>query len=241
MPICQLCQNDKELRDSHIIPKFLYKDLRNTDYKMIGVNGQGPLGRTVLQDGPYERLLCDSCEQHFNEQFEKPFHQQWFTSPSLPTTLKVGDIHWITVRYNSFKLFHLSVLFRASVSTLPMFSSVKLGNCHETRLRQALFDGTPGTSTQDPILGCAIVHHETNQCVPIVTRPEMVKIGAARAYGMVYGGVKWWIGVSSHPIKELEKGALQSDGRMPILVSSWKDEPAIQTMSIALNQARRLG
>ena len=238
MPICQFCLDEKVLQKSHIVPEFLYQKLYNNDHRMIGINGLGPLRRTVLQKGLYEHLLCESCEQYFNEQFEKPFHQQWFTSPSLPSPLKVGDIHWITVHYNSFKLFHLSVLFRASVSTLPMFSSVKLGDHHETKLRRLLVDGTPGTSTQYPILGCAIVHHETNQCIPIITRPEIVKIGAARAYGMVYGGVKWWIGVSSHSIKELEKGALQSDGRMPILVSSWNDEPAILNMSVALNKAR---
>jgi hypothetical protein len=240
MPICQFCLHEKVLQKSHIVPEFLYQNIYNTDHQMIGINGQGPLGRAVLQKGLYERLLCEPCEQYFNKHFEKPFYRHWFTSPSLPSNLKIGDIHWITVHYNSFKLFHLSVLFRASVSTLPMFSSVKLGD-HETRLRRVLFDKSPGDSTQYPILGCAIVHHETNQCVPIVTRPEVVKIGAARAYGMVYGGVKWWVGISSHPIKELEKGSLQSDGHMPILVSSWKDEPAIQAMSVALNQRPKLG
>ena len=207
---------------------------------MIGVHGHGHKGREVLQKGIRDHLFCESCEQHFNNHFEKPFDRQWVKSSPLQSTLQVGDIHWVTVNYASFKLFHLSVLFRASVSTLPTFSSVSLGP-HEARLRRLLLDRNPGRSAQYPVLGCAIVHHKTNQCVPVITRPQKVKIGACHAYGMIYGGVKWWVGVSSHPILELEKGALQVDGRMPITVSPWNEEPSILAMSVALNQARRVG
>ena len=56
-------------------------------------------------------------------------------------------MHWIKVEYEPFKLFHLSVLFRASVSTLPTFADVSLGP-HEERLRNLLLARRAGPEDQ---------------------------------------------------------------------------------------------
>ena len=45
------------------------------------------------------------------------------------------DVHTATFSYVSFKLFHLSILFRASVSSNPMFQAIRLG-MHEDRIRK---------------------------------------------------------------------------------------------------------
>ena len=112
MPACRLCLCDATLRNSHIVPEFLYADLYNEKGHMMGINGRGRMGWRPLQQGIREHLFCETCEQHFNEYCEKPFLEQWVTASPLPNPWCVPEPHVIKVNYKSFKLFHLSVLFK---------------------------------------------------------------------------------------------------------------------------------
>jgi hypothetical protein len=127
MSLCRLCHLDRDLRNSHIVPEFLYDDLYNANGHLMAINGLGSRGWKTLQEGVREYLLCEVCEQHFNEYCEKPFRTQWVEAAPLPNPWNVEGIHWACFDYASFKLFHLSVLFRASVSSLPTFAAVSLG------------------------------------------------------------------------------------------------------------------
>ena len=152
MPKCRLRGSQvPSLRNSHIVPKFLYKDLYNDKGHMMAIRPPHAQHRPwrALQKGVSEKLFCESCEQHFNEHFEKPFLRQW-----LETRLPDPWIHDREIRiqvddYPSFKLFHLSVLFRAGISSLPHYQQVVLGP-YEPALRQLLLDRDPGRELEYP-------------------------------------------------------------------------------------------
>lgn len=237
MPLCRLCGTDQELRNSHIVPEFLYADLYNSKNYMMGIHGRGHRGWQAVQKGIREPLFCESCEQHFNEYCEKPFRAQWVEASPLPDPWSATDVHWITVDYNSFKLFHLSVLFRAGVSSLPTFSAVSLGR-HEERIRQLLLARSTGESWQYPVFGYAVVHHKTKRLVQMVSRAQQSKFGGRRCYGMMYGGAEWWICVASDRNVEFEQVALQPDGRMPFSAVPWNEVGVIQEAGVALRNAR---
>lgn len=184
-----------------------------------------------------EYLFCEACEQHFNEYCEKPFRAQWVETEPLPNPWEVEDIHWVRFDYASFKLFHLSVLFRASVSTLPDFATVSLGS-HEEKLRELLLLRNPGEYWQYPIFGYAVVHHKTKRLISMVSQAVQSKLWGQRCYGMIYGGVQWWIGVSSHRNMEFELACLQSDGLMPFHARPWNEVPVIQSAAEALRRAQ---
>ena len=236
MPICRLCHNDRELRNSHIVPEFLYAELYNDKGHLMGINSRGNRGWKALQKGISEPLFCESCEQHFNEHFEKPFRAQWVVAAPLPNPWNAIDVHWVNVAYSSFKLFHLSVLFRAGVSSLRTYAEVSLGP-HEEKLRQLLLNRDPGEHTQYPIFGYAVVHHKTKRLIPIVSQAQQSSFGGQRCYGMMYGGAEWWICVSSHRNIEFERAALQSDGRMPFHAVPWNEVSVIQSAARALRNA----
>ena len=63
MARCKLCQSDKPLKTSHIIPAFFIKWFKDTSGTGYFRNATQPNLR--LQDGPKQKLLCDSCEQRF--------------------------------------------------------------------------------------------------------------------------------------------------------------------------------
>ena len=238
MPICKLCGNDKELRNSHIIPEFLFEKLYNPKHQLLGIHGLGKHGSQFLQKGIREYLFCEACEQHFNEYCEKPFKKQWVDDSPLPDPWDATGIYWIKVDYASFKLFHLSVLFRVGVSSLPTFQEVSLGP-HEEKLRKLILTCKPGEWWRYPVFGYAVIHHNTNKLIHMVSKAELVQpkkeeFGGRHYYGMMYGGVMWRFYVASHRNPKIEKMALQSDGSMPFIAVPWNEIYVIQEASHAL-------
>lgn len=203
---------------------------------MMAINGRGNRGWKPLQKGIRQHLFCEACEQHFNEYFEKPFRTQWILAKPLPNPWSANEILWVTVDYASFKLFHLSVLFRAGVSSLPTYAEATLGP-HQERLRQLILNCDPGDATQYPVFGYAVVHHKTNELIPMVSQTQKSSFGGHRCYGMMYGGVEWWVSVSSHRNLEFEAVALRPDGQMPFHSVPWDEISVIQSASRAIRAA----
>lgn len=214
MPRCRLCHHDRQLRNSHIVPEFLYDDLYNSKGHAMVITELGNRGWEPLQHGAKEHLFCENCEQHFNKYYEEPFLAQWVSAIPLPNPWNGNGIHWARFDYALFKLFHLSVLFRASVSSLPPFAIVSLVP-HEEKLRELLLSRNPGEAWQYSIFGHAIVHHETKRLIHMVSRVVQSSFEGHRCYGMLYGGVQWWIRVSSHRNTDFESACLQPNGQMP--------------------------
>lgn len=65
---CALCGDQAELRDSHIIPRFVFKHLKDSGASPFLRGYENPDER--IQDYN-EKLLCLDCEQHLNK-FESP-------------------------------------------------------------------------------------------------------------------------------------------------------------------------
>lgn len=58
---CPLCGSAGPLRDSHIVPHFVYEWLRETS--ATGFIRYGPIPNRRVQDGFKQKLLCASCEE----------------------------------------------------------------------------------------------------------------------------------------------------------------------------------
>lgn len=233
---CRLCHKNRDLRNSHIVPKFPYKKILNAKRQIMGINGQGGRGWKPVQDGAKEYLFCECCEQHFNKYFEIPFRSFWVDSLPLPDPWIDDCERWIAADYESFKLFHLSILYRAGVSTLPMFSHVNLGP-YEEIIRLLLLNRDPGGYSQYPVAGYAIVHHTTRRLVQMVSQPQCFTVGGRRCYGIIYGGVEWWICVASDRNHEFEKFALQRNGKMCFSVIPWNEIAVVQKAALALRNS----
>lgn len=72
---CALCENSSELQESHIIPKFANKWIKNTSAtgRLRFVTNPN----VAVQDGSKRHLLCQKCEQVFRT-FETPFANELF-------------------------------------------------------------------------------------------------------------------------------------------------------------------
>jgi hypothetical protein len=95
MPIvgkCQLCTEEKELQDSHILPSFVYKWLKETSATGFLRFGQAPNKRA--QDGYKARWLCRECEQRFSA-WETQFATHIFHPVNEEGSLKVRYGDWL--------------------------------------------------------------------------------------------------------------------------------------------------
>lgn len=91
--ICALCGEKGELRKSHIIPKFVFKELKKGSFseKFRATNNPN----RALQDGSKLTLLCDECEARFSE------NEKYFNDRVLQPTIESG---FNTIEYEGDRL-----------------------------------------------------------------------------------------------------------------------------------------
>ncbi|URZ04229.1 hypothetical protein [Clostridium felsineum] len=75
MPICALCGQDRDLKKSHIIPKFVTERIKKNSPIGFMRNAQNPKVR--LQDGDKRPMLCGECEERFSR-YERLFAKKIF-------------------------------------------------------------------------------------------------------------------------------------------------------------------
>lgn len=124
------------------------------------------------------------------------------------------------VDYSKFKLFQLSVIWRAGVSGLQQFSNVNLGP-HEEKLRCMIEKNDPGAPDD---YSCLVIFtpshfHLTSKMMML---PQETKFDGHRCYMFLMAGLTWVFFVSSH-IRQLpykEKMFLSLDGDLPVMIEN---------------------
>ena len=146
MATCNYCTYDKELIKAHIYPKKLYNPMKDSfqdskpaDRVPYAFSKDGSAKQ--WQNGIYdENILCGCCDKllgYFDEHGQSVLKNIREAEGDV-ITLKKEDFN-----YNTFKLFFLSILWRASISNLPFFDKIKLGH-EEPLIKEMLIDNNSG-------------------------------------------------------------------------------------------------
>ncbi len=199
----------------------------------MGINGRGHKGWKPLQVGVREKLLCEDCEQLLNDKYEKPFQEQW----KPPIQISHESAHSALYDYTSFKLFHLSILFRSSISSLTSFREVNLG-VHEERIRQLLLSEQPGEHWEYPIFAFLVLNDRSEIERRLIACPTISRFEGHVTYAQIYGGAMWWVSVSSHLNSKFCQSGLQPTGEIKMVAKSWNEIGVIQKASQALKRAQ---
>lgn len=193
---CALCHADAELCNSHILPEFLYRALYDDKHRFHQISAHPDARNRVIQKGLRERLLCHACEQRLS--VYEQYADRLLNGGVGVSVRRDGErLYLQQVDYAKLKLFQLSILWRAGVSTLSAFSQVQLGP-HGERLRQQLVAEDPGPPE---LYGCLmfILMHESEVQPGMVVPPTWAKFVGQRAYRFVFGGTVYLYLVSSTP------------------------------------------
>lgn len=198
---CRLCLRDKPLIKSHIISKFLWKPLKHEEGKFYALSAGERNVEFKMQDGPKEPMLCEDCDQQIGR-YEQYVRQVLYGKP------EEGDygfrIHEVKgglcltgLDYAKFKLFQLSILWRAHTSTNRFFQEIKLGR-HAEQMREMLVNENPGRPTD---YGCFVlgVLDEPGEILDnAILSPAAQRIDNHRCYRLFFGGYFWVFIVSAH-------------------------------------------
>lgn len=196
---CKLCLQEKELQNSHIIPEFLYKSLYDDKHRFYAIPTEADKRMGFLQKGVREELLCSSCDKFLGqlEDYAKRVIYGTGVEIEISKEQKRGNIIISNIDYSKFKLFQLSILWRAGIAKNKYFANVNLGP-HEEKLRQMLINKNPGRSYDYGSLLIALLMDEDG-LFEIIRTPDCIRSkDGYKCYRFLMGGFLWLYVVAKH-------------------------------------------
>lgn len=235
--ICKLCDKDKELKKSHIIPEFVYKQLYDEKgrFHVLSTLEQRP--RPLEQKGIREKLLCNECEQQLSI-YEKYAREIILGGESFIVRQHGNLLHLSDINYHKFKLFLLSILWRSSISSHIMFSRVNLGP-HEKIIKELIKNNNPGTQLDYP---CVIfgLNSKENIHVNLIDQPRRFRTESHMTYRFIFSGFVWVYYVSSHKLPSLISSvAINKFGSMVIGRGSFDELSEFRHFAVELHNMGR--
>lgn len=195
-------------------------------------------GNAKEQKGLREHLLCADCEEQLSR-YER-YVSLVFSGQEKVSSRREGKlIHLAGLDYMQFKLFALSVIWRAGISSLPAFKQVSLGP-HEERLRRMIQKEDPGPSSVYPFMMSPVVYDGIIQ-TDFIMQPTWTRADGHLGYRFVFGGIAWIFVVSSHlPPKIFCSATLSQVGETTMLISEMDKMPFIVEFIRELDAAGKI-
>lgn len=236
--ICYLCQQDAKLKKSHIIPEFVYTALYDKKHKFHVLSTHQVRPRPMEQKGIRERLLCGSCEQHLSK-YEKYAREVLLGGISITVQQDGNLIRLSDLNYRKFKLFQLSILWRASIASNPMFSKVNLGP-HEEYIRKMIHDDNPGEQIDYPCILFGLTS-KTGIHGNFIDQPRKLHIDGHTTYRFIFTGFMWSFYVSSHRLSPfISQVAVNEAGNMVVGRGAFEELTELKDFALELHKMGRM-
>lgn len=210
---CRLCLKEETLiKKSHIIPDFMYSNLYDENHKILmfspyeRAKGEGFIKKP--SSGEYEGgLLCANCDNkilggQYEDYSKNVIYGGRLAKKESPICKNIVNQHNVNittcnnVSYTKFKLFLLSILWRASISSRPFFSNIKLGP-HEETLRKMIYNMDPGDVNEYPIFIMTFVN-DSSMPKDLITHPKQIRTSSGhKANVFIIGGFIYMFFVNS--------------------------------------------
>lgn len=185
-----------------------------------------------------EKLLCTKCEAIIS-QYERYVSLVFAGSVQLDISRDGRMIEISGLNYSHFKLFALSILWRAGVSLFPIFKQVKLGP-HEDVLRQMVLNGDPGPPEKYSFIVAPIMHDGKPQ-MDVIIQPTWTRLLGHYTYRFVFGGLAWVFLVSKHrPPVTIAATTVSRVGRLIMLETELEEMSFLMKMAHELKQKGKL-
>ena len=212
MGICGLCNKDSILKDSHLMPKSIYKAIRNSYSEggvVVGKKFNNSIGYTDHQIKKH--LLCDSCESRFSEYGENAVTPECYRREgkfklltkldNLEPIKEIQDEQWFKpndyINSNHYLYFALSIIWRAAKGGKwgdGMDYSKSLGNKYEHEIQRYLL----GKSTPPPNVYVAVYVDSDIDIVPIMSFPTVKKMKGYHHHIFYIPGIKFSVIIGGH-------------------------------------------
>lgn len=226
--ICSLCREEKPLlKKSHIIPDFMYKGLFGPEHKLIELNIDRPEHRKTRRSGFYEAdLLCRDCDSVRLSGLETYVSAAIYRrgNPKLQEQIWVEKIigydglvseRYHNLDYTKVKLFFLSIIWRAHISSLPFFATVTLGMYAE-KIRKMLLGNDGGN--EDELETCLVkIKPDETMLYRALVDFRKLKNNGNYFYVFNMNNIMYHFNISPYRKESIfEKGLMRKDGTMDI-------------------------
>lgn len=205
---CRLCKKEVELiRQSHVIPKFMYKGIYEKNKKFVEVNLFKPDDPKFRPTPAYDQyILCRECDNIVLSRLETYASEIFYekTDLKIEKERETGVTSLIIkgVDYKKFKLFLLSILWRASISTNPLFKEIDLGPRYEETIRRMIYENDPGDPDDFPVCVFGIKSAE-NLMLRTVIQPRRLKTSGNTSYMFFINRLFYYFNVSRYGMQDL--------------------------------------
>lgn len=215
---CALCKTMAPLMKSHIIPEFLYRSLYDAKGRTSLLSTIPEHKNQVIQNGVKERLLCSGCENRLSK-WERYASLVLNGGTGLDIRRDGNGVFVDGIDYLTFRLFQLSIIWRAGLSRDKFFKHVDLGP-HSDILRRMLLDEYVESPNR---YGCFMYGLEFSGAAltQLISQPVRIRSCGQKAYKFVFGGFVWIFHVSASEIgRPHSEALLRPEGQLFFLVKS---------------------
>jgi hypothetical protein len=165
--VCRLCRREgAALVDAHVIPRSFFELVRGEGKFSVGFQvDKNSYSTPYFQAGPSDdSILGSCCEPKFSDWDAYGFKilgRHWraedaqHSEDGPPVAFELKNVD-----YESLALFILSVVWRASVSSIPLFKNVSLGPELAERIRQILLSREAPEPPEFSIVSCSSPGHK---------------------------------------------------------------------------------
>lgn len=235
---CRLCGTELtpgNKCNAHIFPSSLLKLLSPGEYGSLKVVGTEMDRSKRTPIGSYDsNILCSSCDNKIGvyDGYARKFIER---SVLVPHPSGVG---WTidNVDQHKLKMFCISYLWRASITSLPEFKGVSLGVVHEEQIRQMILSDDSG-GTHDYTVSLQKFSNNDGKFGGILFPARTKLVGLNTYEGYLPHGYKFWVKVDSQ--NENEISSLSVGAREPIFIGDRGDFHSSVEKFIMVRAVRR--
>jgi hypothetical protein len=232
---CALCRQERPLRQSHVIPEFMYGPLYDQKHRFYSVSSVASKPNRMFQKGLRERLLCDECEQRLSPHERYAREVLLGNAATQPAPTPTG-LMFSNLEYKPLKLFLMSLLWRLAVTSIPQYKGAVLGP-HLERLRSLVLTDDPADYLTFPAVVTGLTFDR--RYIPDLIVPAFrTRIEGRWVWAFVITGLLFWFFVSNRqPPTNLWRGFLQPSGNFPLHVTDIREVPFLEQWCREISRA----
>ncbi|WP_286261992.1 hypothetical protein [Thalassotalea atypica] len=224
---CKGCGENKKLIKAHIIPKSFYMDLRaNANHLNIVPSNVGER-QSRSNIGDYDtNILCKDCDtimEKYDDYGKKLLLDQRdsFIEHERNGQLLGWEVH--NFDYLKLKLFFLSILWRASISSRPFFRRVSLAQ-YEDKLKELIWNEQ---DDDNHTFGCVVAKFLPANIEGVeksILDPDKTTLEGRNYYRFYFGGYNIWIRVDERGVPAQFKHAeIKNGGSLKVVPRDFQE------------------
>jgi len=189
--------------------------------------------RKLLPDGFYDsNILCENCDNKILGKLESYASIVIWGGKSKPdyypkyegkiNQLNQKFLHVTNLDYTKFKLFLLSIIWRASISKHKIFNSVSLGE-HEESIRKMIIENNPSSKDDYPV-GMFILTQNDSGPTKMISNPLPIKKDKSLIYHFLINGLVINYKIEGQADKELyDQICISENNTMDVYIFNEKE------------------